>query len=84
MSEYNFVVINWAVRAKQAGLSFLIVNLGVPWTLPINQCSRGTVLNVCLSSSFRRELPHKNGATSEVVPSLKGCYLSSTSLSGFA
>jgi len=58
MSEYNFVVISWAVRAKQAGLSFLIVNLGVPWTLPINQCSRGTVLNVCFSSSFRRELPH--------------------------
>ena len=32
MSEYNFVVISWAVRAKPAGLSFLIVNLGVPWT----------------------------------------------------
>jgi len=46
MSEYNFVVINWAVRAKPAGLSFLFVNLGVPWTLPINQCSRGIVLNV--------------------------------------
>ena len=46
MSEYNIVVINRAVRAKPAGLSFLIVNLGVPWTLPINQCSRGIVLNV--------------------------------------
>ena len=30
MSEYNLVVINWAIRAKPAGLSFLIVNLGVP------------------------------------------------------
>jgi len=35
---------------KRAGLSFLIVNLGVPWTLPINQCSRGIVLNACCSS----------------------------------
>jgi len=52
MSEYNAVVINWAGRAKPAGLSFLIVNLGVPWTLPINQCSRGIVLNVCCSSSL--------------------------------
>jgi len=32
MSEYNFVVIIWAVRVKPAGLSFLIVNLGVSWT----------------------------------------------------
>jgi len=46
MSEYNFVVINWAGRAKPAGLSFVIVNLGVAWTLPIYQCSRGTVLNM--------------------------------------
>ena len=53
MSEYNFVVINWAGRAKRAGLSFLIVNLSVPWTLPINQCSRGIVLNVCCSSSLK-------------------------------
>ena len=52
MSEYNFVVINLAGRAKPTGLSFLIVNLGVPWTLPINQCSRGIVLNVCCSSSL--------------------------------
>ena len=52
MSEYNPVVINWAGRAKPAGLSFLIVNLGVPWTLPVNQCSRGIVLNVCCSSSL--------------------------------
>jgi len=28
MSEYNPIVINWAGRAKRAGLSFLIVNLG--------------------------------------------------------
>jgi len=34
------------IRAKPAGLSFLIVNLGVPLTLPMNQCSRGIVLNV--------------------------------------
>ena len=46
MSEYNFVVINRGGRAKPAGLSFLIVNLDVPWTLPINQCSRGIALNV--------------------------------------
>ena len=45
-------MINWAGRAKPAGLSFLIVNLGVPWTLPINQCSRGVVLNVCCSTSL--------------------------------
>ena len=51
MSECNPTVINWAGRAKQAGLSFLIVNLGVPRTLPINQCSRGIILNVCCSSS---------------------------------
>jgi len=33
MSEYNPIVINWAGRTKPAGLSFLIVNLGVPWAL---------------------------------------------------
>ena len=39
-------MINWAVRAKPAGLSFLIVNLGVPWaySYQIIQCSRGIVL----------------------------------------
>jgi len=52
MSEYNIAVINWAIRAKPAGLSFLIVNLGVPWTLPTNQRSRGIVLNVWWSSSL--------------------------------
>ena len=46
MSEYIFVVINWVGREKPVGLSFLIVNLGMPWTLPINQSSRGIVLNV--------------------------------------
>jgi len=66
-------------RAKPPGLSFLIVNLGVPWTLPINQCSRGIVLNVCCSSSLEGNCHIKNGATSEVVPSLKGYYHSSTS-----
>jgi len=40
------------VERKWAGLSFLIVNLGVPRTLPIYQCSRGIVLNVCCSSSL--------------------------------
>ena len=44
MSEYNPVVIIWEGRAKPAGLSFLIVNLGAPWTLPINQCPREIVL----------------------------------------
>jgi len=34
------------VRAKPAGLSFVTVNLGVPWTLPINQCSRPIVLSL--------------------------------------
>jgi len=72
MHEYNFVVMNLAVRAKPAGLSFVIVNLGVPWTLPINQCSRGNVLNVCFSSSFRRELPQNQCQTiqlcSEILP----------------
>ena len=52
MSEYNPIVINWTGRAKPAGLSFLIVNLGVPWTIPLNQCSRGIALNVCCSSSL--------------------------------
>jgi len=52
MSEYNPIVIHWTGRAKPAGLSFLIVNLGVPWTIPINQCSRGIALNVCCSSSL--------------------------------
>jgi len=52
MSEYNPIVINWPGRAKRAGLSFLIVNLGMPWTLPSNQCSCGIVLNVCCSSSL--------------------------------
>jgi len=48
MSEYKYV---WRqterkVERYQAGLSFLIVNLGVPWTYSyqINQCSRGIVL----------------------------------------
>jgi len=79
MSEYHFVVLNWAGRAKPAGLSFLIINLGVPWTLRINQCSRGIVLNVQWSSSLEGDCHIKNGATSEVVPSLKEYYLSSTS-----
>jgi len=33
MSEYNSIVTNWAGQAKRAGLSFLIISLGVPWTL---------------------------------------------------
>ena len=80
MSEYNPIVINWAGRAKRAGLSFFIVNLGVTWELRPNSpvllwsCPKRVLLFF-----FRRELPHKNGATSEVVPSLKGYYLSSTS-----
>ena len=53
MSECNPVVINWAGRATQAGLSFLIVNLCVPWTLPINQSSRRIVVNVCCFSSLK-------------------------------
>ena len=70
---------NRAAHAS-AGLSFLIVNLGVPWALWPNS---PVLLRRCpkclLFFFFRRELPHKNGATSEVVPSLKGYYLSSTS-----
>jgi len=55
MSECNFVVINWAVRAKPAGLSFLIVNLGVPWTLPIYVFSRNCPKRVVVFF-FRREV----------------------------
>jgi len=59
MSEYNPIVINWAGRAKRAGLSFLIVKLGVPWTLPLNS---PVLLWSCPKRVwfflFRRELPH--------------------------
>ena len=57
------------VEQKRAGLSFLIVNLGVPCALWLNS---PVLLRSCpervLILFFRRELPHKNGATSEVVP----------------
>ena len=60
MSKYNPVVINWAGRAKPVGLSFLIVNLGVPWALRPNS---SVLLRSCpkrvLFLFFRRELPHK-------------------------
>jgi len=57
MSEYNPIVINWAGRAKQAGLSFLIVNLSVPWTLQLKSpvLSRSCPKRVLFF--FRRELP---------------------------
>jgi len=45
----------------------------------MDQCSSGIVLNVLWSSSLEEDCHIKNGATSEVVPSLKGYYLSSTS-----
>jgi len=51
MSEYNPIVINWT------GLSFLIVNLGVPWALRPNS---PVLLRSCpkrvLFLFFRREL----------------------------
>jgi len=57
------------VERKRAGLSFLIVNLGVPWALRSNS---PVLLHSCLKRVlflfFRRELPHKNSATIEVVP----------------
>jgi len=63
---------------KPACLSFLIVNLGMLWTLPIQSVlSRNCPQRVVVF--FKGGLPHKNGATSEVVLSLKGYYLSSTS-----
>jgi len=58
MSEYNSIVINWVGRAKRAGLSFLIINLGVPWTFRLNL---PVLLRSCpkrvLFFFFRRELP---------------------------
>jgi len=83
-SECNSIVTNWAGRAKRAGLSFLIVSVGVPWTLQLNSPVLLRSCPKCVVVFFRRGLPHKNGATSEVVPKRKGYYLSSTSLSGFA
>jgi len=60
MSEYNPIVINWAGWAKRAGLSFSIVNLGVPWALRPNS---PVLLRCCpkrvLFFFFTRELPHK-------------------------
>jgi len=59
MSKKNPIVINWAGRAKRAGLSFLTVNLGVPWTLWLKS---PVLLRNCrkrvLFFLFRRELPH--------------------------
>jgi len=44
-------VLNWVYsQAIPAGLSFLIVNLCAPWTLPIDQCSCGVVPDVLWSS----------------------------------
>jgi len=64
MIEYNPTVINWAGRAKRAGLSFLIVNLGVPSALRPNS---PVLLWSCpkrvLFFFFRRELPHMPDAT---------------------
>jgi len=60
MSEYNFVVINRAGQAKPASLSFLLVNLGMPWTLPTVFISALAELPKCVVVSFfRRGLPHK-------------------------
>jgi len=59
MSEYNSVVIDWAGRAKPAGLSFLIVNLGVPWALrPNSPVLLQSYPKRVLFFFFRRELPH--------------------------
>ena len=57
MSEYNFVVINCVVRAKPAGLSFLSVNLGVPWTLRLNSPVLLRSRPKCVVVFFRRGLP---------------------------
>ena len=61
------------VERKRAGLSFLIVNLGVPWALRPNSpvLSRSCPKRV-LFFFFRRELPHKNGATIVRLPSFYG------------
>jgi len=58
MSEYNPVVINWAGRTKSAGLSLLIVNLGVPWALRINSPVLLRSCPKCVVVFFRRGLPH--------------------------
>jgi len=53
MSEYHLIVIN------SAGLSFLIVNLGVPWALrPNSQVLLRSCPKHVLFFFFRRELPH--------------------------
>jgi len=59
MSEYNPIVINWAGRAKRAGLSFLIVNLGVPWALWPNSPVLLRRCPKCVVVFFRRGLQHK-------------------------
>jgi len=44
MSEYNFVVINWACRAKTDRSRFLSCWLGHAMDIPMDQCSCGIVL----------------------------------------
>jgi len=58
MSEYNSIVTNWAGRAKRAGLSSLIVSLGVPWTLQLNSPVLLRSCPKCVVVFFRRGLPH--------------------------
>jgi len=60
------------VDRKRAGLSFVIINLGVPWALRPNSpvFSRSCPKRVLVF--FRRELPHKNGATIVRLPSFYG------------
>ena len=58
MSEYNPIVINWAGRVKRAGLSFLIVNLGVPWALRLNSPVLLRSCPKCFVVFFRRGLQH--------------------------
>jgi len=44
---------------KRTGLSFLIVNLGVPWTLRLNSPVLSQSCPKCVVVFFRRGLPHK-------------------------
>jgi len=70
MSEYisQFNKTEREVERKSAGLSFLIVNLGVPWALRPNSPVLSRSCPKCVVVFFKRGLQHKNCATSEVVP----------------
>jgi len=48
------------VERKRAGLSFLIVNLGVPWALRPNSPVLSRSCPKCVVVFFRRGLQHKS------------------------